>query len=1035
MHYNVRLMNLKLIDYIPSNTNIDVINATKNLYNNSKVSISYQRGDLERFLTISGIVTENNKGYQSQIIYKKASNELKGLCNCPHWKDLPFCHHSLCLLEYYLQQKINEDLIQNFTPEHFFSHLVLNNKGTHPSEYGLYYKTPQELKGTTPKDKFNTTNYILTSGRIVNLPQNRNPQVSLGVELLSCLSSATYQFHKGYENLFFPKFYIINEDKTINEKISLLDHYGAFHWENGKLSQLSDVSWEYFQLYHEMSTARTIDEHLHILESISEIKEIKINKMLLQDLTPVKPVWELSLHHSGDETLAKIEMKIHSPDRKILPIPFYFKAISQNGGWLNSFDRKVDAYQYLHTLSTQGEQESKLVLQYSRYRKNIKFFSEDSKKENFLILPDSPIKYVFSIPETQKCIHYLAHLFKDDILKSARFTNHSWEVYFSKEKAFDRLSSLIEFLGDNDIQFFMNSSPLKYWRPNVKFERKEDSIDWFNLNLDINNEDLSLIKKYDPTKNYLQSKGELLFIDEKNKALFNFLKRSLVKPDGEKTDENHTRFHLHYRRSQIFELLEIYRHGLGNILTENELSFCQKLKELDSIPNVDLGPNINGTLRHYQQDGVNWIHFLYENRFGACLADDMGLGKTLQAICFTQSIIHKVNRILIVCPVSIISNWEKEFQRFSNLKPYIYYGSQREYPSIDHKIILTSYGVLKNDVESIFLNERFDMVIFDEIQNLKNQNSKGAAAARKINTSFRLSLTGTPVENDISEFFNIIDLTLPGIWGQKLNFSNALQKKLLAKNMAKPFVLRRTKKQVLQELPEKIESYVYLDFTDEERASYVNQLKEIQEEMLAPGSQYQTASALKNLLRLRKLCLWQHFEKMFSSKINYLMESLEQLMEENHKVLIFSQFTTYLDHIQTEIEKMNWSFSRIDGSYSLKKREQEIESFQNDKSSIFLISLKAGGLGLNLTQANYIFLMDPWWNPAVENQAIDRAYRIGQKRNLTVYRPIIKNSVEEKVLLLQEKKKELFKDLLGSDSDEIQSGKLTSEDFKYLLGL
>ena len=165
------------------------------------------------------------------------------------------------------------------------------------------------------------------------------------------------------------------------------------------------------------------------------------------------------------------------------------------------------------------------------------------------------------------------------------------------------------------------------------------------------------------------------------------------------------------------------------------------------------------------------------------------------------------------------------------------------------------------------------------------------------------------------------------------------------------------------------------------------------------------------------------------------MESLEQLMEENHKVLIFSQFTTYLDHIQSSIEKMNWTFSRIDGSYSLKKREQEIEAFQNDKSSIFLISLKAGGLGSNLTQANYIFLMDPWWNPAVENQAIDRAYRIGQKRNLTVYRPIIKNSVEEKVLLLQEKKKELFKDLLGSDSDEIQSGKLTSEDFKYLLGL
>jgi SNF2 family DNA or RNA helicase len=329
----------------------------------------------------------------------------------------------------------------------------------------------------------------------------------------------------------------------------------------------------------------------------------------------------------------------------------------------------------------------------------------------------------------------------------------------------------------------------------------------------------------------------------------------------------------------------------------------------------------------------------------------------------------------------------------------------------------------------------FDIMILDEVQNLKNIRSVGANAARQLKAKFRICLTGTPVENDLAEFYNIIDLSIPGIWGdiQFVKSNSSKKSRLLAKKLVRPFVLRRTKAQVLSDLPEKIENHVFLDMSDEEKAQYQAHLINIKNRLQVTGTNKKYGEILKGLLELRQMCLWQKQGAFQSTKIEFLLENLESILSEGHKAIVFSQFTTYLDIIQDKIIANGWNYARIDGSQTLKTRGEQVEKFQNGKASVFLISLKAGGVGLNLTAASYIFLMDPWWNPAVENQAIDRAHRIGQKNKLTVYRPIIKNSVEEKVLILQQAKRELFNDLMNNDDEQVFTGRLTMEDFQALL--
>ena len=285
-------------------------------------------------------------------------------------------------------------------------------------------------------------------------------------------------------------------------------------------------------------------------------------------------------------------------------------------------------------------------------------------------------------------------------------------------------------------------------------------------------------------------------------------------------------------------------------------------------------------------------------------------------------------------------------------------------------------------------------------------------------------------------------MSIPGIWGD-LSFvrtSSSKKSRLLARKTAAPFILRRTKNKVLQELPPKIENNIVLSFSPEENKVYRETLLKIKQRIDCVDKQYRYGEILKGLLELRQRCLWQssskydkkNYNNIYSTKIKFLIETLEQITEEGHQAIVFSQFTTYLDIIGHYIKEKHWGFVRIDGSQTIKKRQEQVDIFQRGECKIFLISLKAGGVGLNLATASYVFVMDPWWNPSVEQQAIDRAHRIGQKNTLTVYRPIIENSVEEKVMELQKEKRNLFDELLPEDDERLFTGKLKTQDFESL---
>ena len=596
------------------------------------------------------------------------------------------------------------------------------------------------------------------------------------------------------------------------------------------------------------------------------------------------------------------------------------------------------------------------------------------------------------------------------------------------------------------VHIYYNKNEICRWRNDFRFERKSNNMEWFDLDLVVSEEDLKIIESVDAQNRLAQTKQGLILLTKKQSDILKFIKKYTIY-EKEKTEKEIVdgktvhRFTLPFKKARIFELFELQKLGVPGALTQEEVALCERLATMEEMPVYEIPESFSEILRPYQKTGYNWLRFLYENKLGACLADDMGLGKTLQTISFIKGIYHRIDKVLVVCPVTILLNWEQEFAKFSDIPVYTYHGEKRVYPH-KHKVIITSYGVMKKEIDSTFKDLVFDVFVLDEVQHLKNISSIGALAARKIKAKFRIGLTGTPVENDLVEFYNILDLSLPGIWGD-LSFirSNSSKKsRLLARKTATPFILRRSKNKVLSELPPKIENNILLSFSDVEKNHYQRTLVQIKSRITSSDSRHRYGEILKGLLELRQKCLWQvksvyaktEYDEIESTKIHFLLETLDQIIGEGNQALVFSQFTTYLDIIQHHMKHRNWDLARIDGSQSIKKRQEQVQLFQEGKRQIFLISLKAGGVGLNLATASYVFVMDPWWNPSVEQQAIDRAHRIGQKNTLTVYRPIIKDSVEEKVVELQKVKKELFYDLLPDDDDQIFTGKLKNQDFEAL---
>lgn len=462
------------------------------------------------------------------------------------------------------------------------------------------------------------------------------------------------------------------------------------------------------------------------------------------------------------------------------------------------------------------------------------------------------------------------------------------------------------------------------------------------------------------------------------------------------------------------------------------------LAQPDSFPMPDL--DVKTELRYYQQTGVKWLSMLDHYGFGGILADDMGLGKTLQTIAFLSSRMTETTRVLILAPSSLIYNWAEECKRFApDLDLAVVHGSKEQRVDLigqKHQILVTSYPSFRQDV-ALYRQERFDYLILDEAQVMKNAQSKIAQLLREFEVGNCFALSGTPIENHLTELWSIFQIVLPGLLPGKQAFG-----KMATKDIARtiqPFVLRRHKEDVLQELPDLTEVNVLNELTDEQKTVYLAQLQQMQSKIMgADDAQINRSKIeiLSGITRLRQICdtpsLFMDDFKGESGKLNSLKELLVQLKEGEHRVLIFSQFRNMLEQIEGQLNELGLTSYTLTGSTPANQRQEMTQAFNAGSRDAFLISLKAGGVGLNLTGADTVILVDLWWNPAVEAQAISRAHRMGQTEKVECYRLITRGTIEEKIQALQENKKNLVKTVL--DGNESRAN-LTVEDIRAILGI
>lgn len=573
----------------------------------------------------------------------------------------------------------------------------------------------------------------------------------------------------------------------------------------------------------------------------------------------------------------------------------------------------------------------------------------------------------------------------------------------------------IRYLGAKDIQGSIEGGKYNY------FEMK------FNLSNISSEEVNSILRAFEDNLRYYKLKdGE--YLDLEQLELRKFLKLLDAVSYGSIIDN----------RVEIPKNKAIY---MDEYIEENGLRYIKGKSKLEGVKNklqnvknmeFEEPENLNGCLRQYQKLGYNWFKTLDYLEFGGILGDEMGLGKTLQAIAFLLS--NKECKSIIVVPTTLVYNWISEFKKFApTMKVAAVNGCREDRQKLierisSYDVIVTTYNILRRDIK-IYDNIQFYCCILDEAQYIKNPNSQNAKSVKKLKASRKFALTGTPVENSVMELWSIFDFIMPGYLYDKKKFSVRYYKRFKEEpvviedlnRLVKPFILRRKKSDVIKELPDKIEKTIMVDMGDEQKKVYGIYAKHVLDivEKKVKQDEFKNSriEILAYITKLRQLCLDPSIVmedyRGDSAKMETLLELLMQDISEGHRVLVFSQFTSVLKNICSRIAEKGISYSYLDGSVASMERMKIVENFNSGNNSVFLISLKAGGTGLNLTSADTVIHFDPWWNPAVEEQATDRAHRIGQKHVVEVIKLVARGTIEEKIIQLQEEKRKLINSLLG----------------------
>ncbi|MBW3469309.1 DEAD/DEAH box helicase [Arthrospiribacter ruber] len=697
---------------------------------------------------------------------------------------------------------------------------------------------------------------------------------------------------------------------------------------------------------------------------------------------------------------------------------------------------------------SEEEEEDKIVFdlkfQYGEYE-----FRSEEKKDNNVKLEQIEDYYVFHkvIRDLEKEKTY------GDYLKELGLPVNASKFSLAKSKAFGWINNFKENLEQKGIQI-RQADTLKGKRyfighAHISVEVKEN-IDWF---------DVHALVKFGPyeipfhkiRKMLLQGKSEFELPNGEIAVIPNswFVNYSEMFAFLEE-QENVTDQALVLKKHHIALAQELQESNLLQLTLSRKL---QKLRDFSQIEDYDLPPTFNGKLRPYQKAGYNWLRFLAEYKFGGCLADDMGLGKTVQTLALLahQKEVSPGMTSLLVMPTSLIYNWELEAKKFTpGLKIMTYTGTQRIKDTkrfANYDLVLTSYGIIRMDID-ILKEFYFNYVILDESQAIKNPGSIISKAVGELNCRQKLILTGTPVENGTMDLWSQMNFINKGLLGNQNMFKkqfllpiekqNDMDKAAKLHALIKPFILRRLKTQVATDLPEKVINVKYSTMTADQEKAY-EEIKgyyreKIVKEMSIPGLRNQQFTLLRGLTQLRQIANHPRLtDKDYSSdsgKLEDVIHMLHATASEGHKVLIFSQFVRHLGIVREYLDEEKMKYAYLDGT--TKDRQAQVRSFQEDPEvKIFLISLKAGGVGLNLTAAEYVFLLDPWWNPAVEAQAIDRAHRIGQENKVIIYKFITRNTVEEKIMALQERKMALAGELISTEESFMKS--LSKEDIEALL--
>ncbi|BDU50261.1 DEAD/DEAH box helicase [Haliovirga abyssi] len=667
---------------------------------------------------------------------------------------------------------------------------------------------------------------------------------------------------------------------------------------------------------------------------------------------------------------------------------------------------------------------------------NVKF-SEELKK---YVLYEEEVKYILNFKMHKKRVLLYPEIiidnkkYKNEEILKIDATYHRISEYEYRRINIDEYKEYIGFLKNKNLKFtgklFICEN--RFFKENYNKINKNWVVNGINkiklekeVKLNFNDKNTSLKIKY-KIKNRDLENEELLNIKKYNFDVQND-KIYYVQPNGENIENYEFSGTKEELLCNVEKLKDKFKLDTGKIFFKD----------------IKLNNRLKSLLRDYQKDGVKWLKFLDEFKFSGILADDMGLGKTIQSIAMIDELSNN-EMILIVAPKSLIYNWKEEIEKFLpsiNDKVVIYDGGIGKRKKIFEEIkkssvILTSYSILRKDFEK-FEEFEFRYMILDEAQHIKNRNTVIYKAISKIKSHTKLALTGTPIENSIKELWTIFEFLMPGYLGRYEQYNTKEGMEYLKYKLA-PFILRREKVDVLKELPEKIEQIVKVEFSDKQRDYYEhileNMRNKVYDSIEEKGFSKSYFTILSAITYLREICnhpkLIEGGKDIPSGKFELLKELIDEAIEGNHKILIFSQFVKMLEIVKSHLEHKKIKFEILTGQ--TKERGETVKRFNTDETiKIFLISLKAGGVGLNLTSADTVIHIDPWWNPMTENQATDRVYRIGQTRNVNVYKLIVKKSIEEKILKIQNRKKELFDTIISGNKEA--TGRLTIEDLKDIL--